>query len=102
MKLDGSKGRTIDVEFCLGPRLVAYGRALDPGRRTFAPSGPSSFRSYGHAPELRRIRPDVDREAKKRQEGIVALFMMQNTITMRRNKNIALVAHDNKKEDLFE
>ena len=29
-------------------------------------------------------------------------FMMQNTITMRRNKNIALVAHDNKKEDLFE
>ena len=28
--------------------------------------------------------------------------MMQNTIAMRRNKNIALVAHDNKKEELFE
>ena len=28
--------------------------------------------------------------------------MMQNTITMRRNKKIALVAHDNKKEELFE
>jgi len=81
---------------------VAYGRALDSGRRTFAPSGPSGFRTYGHAPELRRIRPGVDREAKEREEGIVALLMMQNTITMRRNKNIALVAHDNKKEDLFE
>jgi methylglyoxal synthase len=28
--------------------------------------------------------------------------MMQNTIAMRRNKRIALVAHDNKKEELFE
>ena len=28
--------------------------------------------------------------------------MMQNTITMRRNKKIVLVAHDNKKEELFE
>jgi methylglyoxal synthase len=28
--------------------------------------------------------------------------MMQNTIAMRRNKKIALVAHDNKKEELFE
>jgi len=28
--------------------------------------------------------------------------MMQNTIEMRRNKKIALVAHDNKKEELFE
>ena len=27
---------------------------------------------------------------------------MQNTIAMRRNKKIALVAHDNKKEELFE
>ena len=27
---------------------------------------------------------------------------MQNTIPMRRNKKIALVAHDNKKEELFE
>ena len=28
--------------------------------------------------------------------------MMQNTIAMRRNKKIALVAHDNRKEELFE
>jgi methylglyoxal synthase len=28
--------------------------------------------------------------------------MMQNTIAMRRNKKIALIAHDNKKEELFE
>ena len=28
--------------------------------------------------------------------------MIQNTIAMRRNKKIALVAHDNKKEELFE
>jgi methylglyoxal synthase len=28
--------------------------------------------------------------------------MMQNSIPMRRNKNIALVAHDDKKEELFE
>src|ERR1700722_8345510 len=50
MKLYGSKGRTIDVEFCLDTRLVAYGRALDPGRRRFAPSGPSGFRTYGPRP----------------------------------------------------
>src|SRR5260370_38294453 len=50
MKLYGSKGRTIDVEFCLDTRLVAYGRALDPGRRTFAPIGPSGSRTYGPRP----------------------------------------------------
>ena len=50
MKLYGSKGRTIDVEFCLDTRLVAYGRALDPGRRRFAPSGPSGFRTDGPRP----------------------------------------------------
>jgi hypothetical protein len=50
MKLYGSKGRTIDVELCLDTRLVAYGRALDPGRLTFAPSGPSGFRTYGPRP----------------------------------------------------
>ena len=80
---------------------MAYGRALTPVVGHLHQAGHEAFRTYGHAPELRRIRPNVEREAKKRQEGIAALFM-QNTIRMRRNKNIALVAHDNKKEDLFE
>jgi methylglyoxal synthase len=34
--------------------------------------------------------------------GSIEGEMMQNTIAMRRNKKIALVAHDNKKKELFE